>query len=66
MAEHNAKHAQVTDQSPGPAMTAPAMNVHLLSSFDSITAIISQAADGAVRCNAAVNDGQMQEVELAL
>ena len=47
-------------------MPTPAVNVQLLSSTYSITAVISKSADGAVGRNAAINDCQMQKVQLAL
>ena len=47
-------------------MPTPAVNVQLLSSTNSITAVVSQSADGAICRNAAVDDCQMQKVELAL
>lgn len=53
-------------QSACAAMTAPTVNVQLLSSTDSITAVVSQPADGTICRNAAIDDCQMQKVELAL
>lgn len=47
-------------------MSAPAVNVQLLSSSDPITAVFSQLADGAVSSNAAIYDSQVQEVQLSL
>ena len=54
------------DQGPSAAVTTPAVDVKLLPSQDAITAVLSQSADGAVCCDAAVYDCQMQEVELGL
>lgn len=47
-------------------MTPPAVNVQLLSSMNAVTAVLSQPADSTVSSDAAINDCQMQEVELAL
>ena len=48
------------------AVPTPAVNVQLFSSTNSITAVVSQSADGAICRYAAINDRQMQKVQLAL
>lgn len=44
------------DQSPGAAMTTPAVDVELFSSKHAVTAVFSQPADGAVCGDAAIDD----------
>ena len=47
-------------------MPTPAMNVQLLARAHTITAVVSQPADGTVCRDAAIYDCQVQKVQLAL
>ena len=60
------KVAEEAHQGSSSAVPPPAVDVQLLSSTDAITAILSQPTDSTISGDAAINDCQMQEVELAL
>lgn len=47
-------------------MPTPAVNVQLLSSPNSITAVISQSTDGTICGNAAINNCQVKKIEFIL
>ena len=55
-----------TNKSPRATMSSPAMDVHLLSPQEPVAAVIPEPHDCLIRCDAAINNGEVQEVDLWL